>query len=636
MENESFIRHIGGNGEMTSSNNGNHSSTTKVSLPPPLSRRYQHRKKRRNRNGGGGGSSSKDFAGTSQKVGICCIIFIFMMFAFALIQTIRSIPETDTSNSNYSNNRSSSSWSSKSSLFRTKLGGEIIISRNGISPLEPKQTNKKKNNSQEVQDDESNNREKDDEYDYYYVNDAGGTDSNKGDNGSRLVAPVGLWPVSIQKEDEDRKETIAHPGNPQEIMVVPKFWSEPLHNKEFFSREQAMEVGTCITPDADTGSHQLGDACPVDDRTIFVAIASYRDYQCRITVESIFQRAKYPARIRVAVVDQIVPEEDDVKCNDPIESCHVNPQQALCQYIDQVDVYEMHARLAVGPVFARHIGHRLYRGEYYAMQSDAHVTFTQDWDVDIIQQQEATGDEMAVQSTYLTDITGSIDPATGKSLRRTRPIMCNTDYEGGVQGKHLRHLSQPEGMPTIARSPQLEPYWAAGFSFGRGHFVVNVPYDLYQPMIFQGEEMSIGIRGFTVGYDYFATQRSVCFHHYAIGPNAAERNKVKHFWDNSNLYKGTGIKAMKRLLGIVNMNPEVNRKAWNHDEEDRYGLGGVRTTKKFYETFGIDVVNKVTEHHLCQFVNGKMHNMFMQHLRDDGMGIDYSKIQFQFKDPEKK
>ena len=34
--------------------------------------------------------------------------------------------------------------------------------------------------------------------------------------------------------------------------------------------------------------------------------------------------------------------------------------------------------------------------------------------------------------------------------------------------------------------------WAAGYSFSRGHFVVNVPYDPYQPMIFQGEEMSIG------------------------------------------------------------------------------------------------------------------------------------------------
>ena len=90
------------------------------------------------------------------------------------------------------------------------------------------------------------------------------------------------------------------------------------------------------------------------------------------------------------------------------------------------------------------------------MQSDAHVTFTKGWDVDIIDQMEATGDEMAVLSTYLTDIVGSIDPNTGLSKRKTRPIMCNTEYEGGAQGKHLRHLSQPEGMPDIHGMPQLQ------------------------------------------------------------------------------------------------------------------------------------------------------------------------------------
>lgn len=42
--------------------------------------------------------------------------------------------------------------------------------------------------------------------------------------------------------------------------------------------------------------------------------------------------------------------------------------------------------------------------------------------------------------------------------------------------------------------------------------------------------MSIGIRGFTIGYDFYAPERSVCFHHYAIGKNAKARNKVKHFW----------------------------------------------------------------------------------------------------------
>ena len=236
---------------------------------------------------------------------------------------------------------------------------------------------------------------------------------------------------------------------------------------------------------------------------------------------------------------------EDGSCDIPHSPCSEDPNQPICLHRDQIDVYQMEAELAVGPVFARHIGHRLYRGEYYSMQSDSHVTFTKGWDVDIIEQMEATGDEMAVLSTYLTDIVGSIDPHTGLSLRKTRPIMCNTEYEGGAQGKHLRHLSQPEGIPDIHGMPQLQvstlfsfnveanndtqssqkdvlalfatkkPYWAAGYSFSRGHFVATVPYDLYQPMIFQGEEMSIGLRGFTIGYDYFAPEKSVCFHHYA-------------------------------------------------------------------------------------------------------------------------
>lgn len=333
------------------------------------------------------------------------------------------------------------------------------------------------------------------------------------------------------------------------------------------------------------------------------------------------------------MVDQIVNGEDPL-CNEPFQPCSEEPEQALCKYASQIDVYEVKAELSIGPVFARHIGYRLYRGEYYATQSDAHVSYTQNWDSDIITQMEETHNEMAVLTTYLTDVQGSISP-DGHSLRKTRPIMCNTVYEGGPQGMHLRHASQPEAMPAIMNSPQLSPWWAAGYSFSRGHFVVNVPYDWLQPMIFQGEEMSIGIRGFTVGYDYYAPERSVCFHHYAVGNNARVRNKVHHFWENDNKYAGTGKKAMARLLGIVHMNPEIPKTEWIHTEEDTYGLGGVRTPEKFYETFGIDVVGKTIQGHLCSFVNdqGRMHKQFTPMLRKDGMGIDYNKINYRFVDP---
>jgi hypothetical protein len=105
--------------------------------------------------------------------------------------------------------------------------------------------------------------------------------------------------------------------------------------------------------------------------------------------------------------------------------------------------------------------------------------------------------------------------------------------------------------------------------------------------------------------------------------------------ENDNKYAGTGRGAMQRLLGIVHMNPEVDSKSWDHTEEDIYGIGGVRSPEKFYETFGIDVVEKTIQRHLCRFVDieGRMHKKFTPYLRPDGMGIDYSKIEYKFKDP---
>mmetsp|Transcript_9397 Transcript_9397/g.13940 ORF Transcript_9397/g.13940 Transcript_9397/m.13940 type:complete len:535 (-) Transcript_9397:52-1656(-) len=441
-----------------------------------------------------------------------------------------------------------------------------------------------------------------------------GDEKNKDSNSLTRDSNTRAWPVSVRYETF---ETIKHPGDPSSTLSVPTFYSDHITDGRLMTRAEADAVGI------------EKNNMP----TIFVAIASYRDWQCRTTLESIFNRAKFPERVRVAVVDQI---EDgvDVPCDVPIEPCENSPEQALCKYKDHVDVYEMEAALAVGPVFARHIGHRMYRGETYAMQCDAHVTFTANWDVDILGQFDSTKNDMAVLSTYLSDIQGSIDERTGASLRHTRPIMCNTDYEQDQLGKHLRHESQPEAPATIKGTPQLQPYWAAGFSFSRGHFILNVPYDQYQPMVFQGEEISIGIRGFTFGYDFYAPERSVCFHMYAEGVNKAKRKKVSLFWEHANLYKGAGKDGMRRLKKIIHMGDKHDHNEYNHADEHKYGIGKVREPEKFFETFGIHTDSETTENHLCSFVqSGKMHVDFSRHLRPDGMGIDYGKINYVFKDP---
>lgn len=62
---------------------------------------------------------------------------------------------------------------------------------------------------------------------------------------------------------------------------------------------------------------------------------------------------------------------------------------------------------------------------------------------------------------------------------------------------------------------------------------MNIPYDFYLPMIFQGKEISIAVQVFTYGYYFYAPDKSVCFHNYFMSENRKrekDRQSVEHFW----------------------------------------------------------------------------------------------------------
>jgi len=241
------------------------------------------------------------------------------------------------------------------------------------------------------------------------ISDVATDDENSGDDeedDNNDPVPAAQWPISIRDEDGNLEEVI-HPGHKAKghpdgvycsnvafryflpishvltlcfmrfncnivLMMVPRFWIDnpvSVHQMTLMPRELAMKIGSCIHPNKN-GNYARGDECPLNERTIYVAIASYRDWQCRDTVTSIFSRAQHPERVRVGVVDQIV-EGEDGPCDAPHQPCKDDPEQPICKYKSQLDVFQVEASLSIGPVFARHIGHRLYRGEYYYMQSDA-------------------------------------------------------------------------------------------------------------------------------------------------------------------------------------------------------------------------------------------------------------------------
>lgn len=171
-------------------------------------------------------------------------------------------------------------------------------------------------------------------------------------------------------------EEIVHPGlalvkdSPQKTkglpatLKVPKFF-EDSHGHVYGGSIRAYLGGGNRLP-TPLEAKSVGSFDSEGRESIYASVASYRDYECRLTVEDLYARAKYPNRIRVAIIDQIVDGDD--KCNVPVDPCETNPNQSLCKYAHLIDYYQMDARLAVGPVFARHMAHRFYRGEYFGMQ----------------------------------------------------------------------------------------------------------------------------------------------------------------------------------------------------------------------------------------------------------------------------
>merc|ERR1712157_479759 len=160
---------------------------------------------------------------------------------------------------------------------------------------------------------------------------------------------------------------------------------------------------------------------------------------------------------------------------------------------------------------------------------------------------------MAVLSLYPADME-YINEKTGKVTGVTSTSMCDSDFEETDDSvnpiRYLRHGTQD----TVEGSdkPMIHPFWGAGFSFARGHFVVNVPYDQYLPMVFQGEEINIGIRGFTYGYDYYRPAHHLCFHRYSTKD---KRSTYLYWADNDKKYKGAQKEGYKRLVSIIEMPP---------------------------------------------------------------------------------
>jgi hypothetical protein len=216
--------------------------------------------------------------------------------------------------------------------------------------------------------------------------------------------------------------------------------------------------------------------------------------------------------------------------------------------------------------------------------------------------------DYAVLSTYVADIVqNDSNPSNVPQLCMVE--MSNTWRNWGT--KFCEHLLRPK-LTNVA--------WGAGLSFSKCHAELNVPYDPFLPYVFNGEELSRGIRFFTNGYDMYTPDQVLVTHDY----HGHQSNPIVHSWGRhrkegrslrggdkedegsdmsifmhdileiSPLVIPNGTDRLNILMGIT-----IDKLAFDKIAPSRYGLGDRRTLQDSIDFSGFDPVKRRMTKNTC-------------------------------------
>lgn len=238
-------------------------------------------------------------------------------------------------------------------------------------------------------------------------------------------------------------------------------------------------------------------------KTILVEIAAYRDDELPKTVASLLTHAKYPQRLRFAIVHQFGPET----------------ARLLDSYKgdDRFRIHDMSWREARGVGVARRICNDMYENEDFYLQIDSHMRAQQDWDQRLENEWQTLDDKQAILSSYPPAY--KYDEADQEVYVVSKPnrLVVHQIYAGFIPiffGKELPERVSSRGS-----------FVAGGLQFGPGRVCREVPYE--SRICFIGEEFVHSLRLYTAGYHVYSVRDQVLSHLYI---RSRHQKNVHHFW----------------------------------------------------------------------------------------------------------
>jgi hypothetical protein len=293
---------------------------------------------------------------------------------------------------------------------------------------------------------------------------------------------------------------------------------------------------------------------------IFVQIASYRDPELLPTIRDCIDKAKYPENLTFGICWQ----------HDETESLEEFSKDNRFRILD------FNWSESKGLCWARSEIQKLWKGEEYTLQLDSHHRFLKNWDEELIEMMKMTGSKKPIISTYA----GMYQPSDDRLLNFEPYKMVASNFTPGGT-----ILFRPHSIPNweTLEKPIPARFVSGHFFFTIGKHCEEYKYD--PNIYFAGDEISLSIRSFTLGYDLFHPHKTVIWHEYT------REGRTKHWSDFNEENKNKGV-VEKQWWEMDNESKRRLRHMLQEEDNNIdlgiYSLGDVRTHKEYEDYAGIN------------------------------------------------
>lgn len=418
------------------------------------------------------------------------------------------------------------------------------------------------------------------------------------------------------QEELDQAKAAREKGEPMNLHEITNYFTNFLHTlheicvkhkratfQEIWQSYHDLAVRTLYPWDRDYLSRMPPRR---DDGSIFLSIATYRDENCINTLTWAYEKAKNPDKLFVGLVQQNceancrsgVLEGGRMTDVEPDEDCHrvfceSDLGRKYCEN-DQIRALHVNETESLGPYAARYFASKLWYGEQWFMQIDAHMTFLQDWDHISIEMLQNAPSKKPVLSHYPPSDTQDLV----KLQSRPAPRLCGPIYADSDLEAQIIRL-QGQGVDSVKlKYPRFAPFTAAGYFVAHSQFLSEVPFDPFLPWIFMGEEIIMSTRLWTSGYDIFSPTTSVVGHIYV------RRHKPK-FWESvhrvfthgvHNPLQALVLSRIKYQLGYPEAAKDFIQQKSILTAVEQYTMGSERPLEEYMKIVGLNMTEKVITH----------------------------------------